>query len=79
MKYNLPTRNEINRLTVEFAESFEPTGPYGAKSVGEIGVDTPPAAIANAIYNAIGVRFTKLPITAEDVLLALRKKKNLFD
>ena len=76
LKYNLPTRNEIHKLTVEFAESFEPTGPHGAKSVGEIGIDTPPAAIANAIYNAIGVRFTKLPITAEDVLLALRKKRN---
>jgi putative selenate reductase molybdopterin-binding subunit len=76
MKYNLPTRNEINKLTVEFADSHEPTGPHGAKSVGEIGIDTPPAAIANAIYNAIGVRFTKLPITAEDILLALRKKRN---
>lgn len=76
MKYNVPTRNEINKLTVEFAESYEPTGPHGAKSVGEIGIDTPPAAIANAIYNAIGVRFTKLPITAEDILLALRKKRN---
>ena len=76
MKYNLPTRKEIHKLTVEFAESYEPTGPHGAKSVGEIGIDTPPAAIANAIYNAIGIRFTKLPITAEDVLMALRKKKN---
>ena len=76
LKYNLPTRNEINKLTVEFAESYEPTGPHGAKSVGEIGIDTPPAAIANAIYNAIGVRFRKLPITAEDILLALRKKRN---
>lgn len=76
MKYNLPTRNEIKKLTVEFAESYEPTGPHGAKSVGEIGIDTPPAAIANAIYNAIGIRFTKLPITAEDILLALRKKRS---
>jgi CO/xanthine dehydrogenase Mo-binding subunit len=76
LKYNLPTRNEIHKLTVEFVESYEPSGPHGAKSVGEIGIDTPPAAIANAIYNATGVRFTKLPITAEDVLLALRKKKS---
>lgn len=75
MQYNLPTRKEINKMKVEFAESYEPTGPHGAKSVGEIGIDTPPAAIANAIYNAIGVRFTKLPITAEDVLLALKKKR----
>ncbi|OGO78130.1 MAG: aldehyde oxidase [Clostridiales bacterium GWB2_37_7] len=74
IKYRIPTRNEIKKLTVEFAESYEPTGPHGAKSVGEIGIDTPPAAIANAIYNAIGVRFTKLPITSEDILLALRNK-----
>lgn len=72
--YKIPTRKEIKKLTVEFAESYEPTGPYGAKSVGEIGIDTPPAAIANAIHNAIGVRFTKLPITSEDILMALRKK-----
>jgi CO/xanthine dehydrogenase Mo-binding subunit len=76
MKYNIPTRKEINKLTVEFADSYEPTGPHGAKSVGEIGIDTPPAAIANAIYNATGLRFNKLPITAEDILLGLRKKVN---
>lgn len=74
LKYNIPTRMDVKKMTVEFADSYEPTGPHGAKSVGEIGIDTPPAAIANAIYNAIGVRFTKLPITPEDVLLALRKK-----
>ncbi len=74
LTYHIPTRKDIKKLTVEFADSYEPTGPHGAKSVGEIGIDTPPAVIANAIYNAIGVRFTKLPITSEDVLLALRKK-----
>jgi putative selenate reductase molybdopterin-binding subunit len=76
LKYKIPTRNEIKKLTVEFADSFEPTGPHGAKSVGEIGIDTPPAAIANAIYNAIGVRFTKLPITSEDILLAMKRKRH---
>lgn len=75
MNYKIPTRKEINKLTVEFADSFEPTGPYGAKSVGEIGIDTPPAAIANAIYNAVGVRITSLPITPEKVLMALKNKK----
>lgn len=48
-------------------ESYEPSGPFGAKSVGEIGIDTPPAAIANAIKNAMGVRIDKLPIKAEDI------------
>lgn len=73
MQYKVPTRKDIHKLTVEFAESYEPSGPYGAKSVGEIGIDTPPAAIANAIYNAIGVRITTLPITPEKVLMGLKK------
>jgi len=72
MQYTIPTRKEINKITVEFAESYEPTGPYGAKSVGEIGIDTPPAAIANAIYNATGVRIRTLPITPEKILMALK-------
>jgi CO/xanthine dehydrogenase Mo-binding subunit len=75
LTYKIPTRKDINKLNVEFAESFEPTGPYGAKSVGEVGINTPPAAIANAIYNAIGVRIKKLPITSEDVLMGLKGKK----
>jgi putative selenate reductase molybdopterin-binding subunit len=76
MKYKIPTRQEIRKLTVEFADSYEPTGPFGAKSVGEIGIDTPPAAIANAIYNAVGVRINKLPITSEDILMGLKKIGN---
>ena len=73
MQYKVPTRKEINKLTVEFAESYEPTGPYGAKSVGEMGIDTPLAAIANAVYNATGVRVTTLPISPEKVLMGLKK------
>lgn len=73
MQYKVPTRKEINKLTVEFADSYEPTGPYGAKSVGEMGIDTPLAAIANAVYNATGVRITTLPITPEKVLMGLKK------
>jgi len=72
MQYTIPTRQDINKITVEFAESYEPTGPYGAKSVGEIGIDTPPAAIANAIFNATGVRIRNLPITPEKILMALK-------
>jgi len=76
MNYRIPTRLEVENLITEFAESYEESGPFGAKSVGEIGIDTPPAAIANAIYNAIGVRITTLPITAEKILMALKNKKN---
>ncbi len=73
--YNIPNRLDIHDITVEFAESYEPSGPYGAKSVGEIGIDTPPAAIANAVYNATGVRIKDLPITPEKVLMALKQRR----
>lgn len=72
MQYKIPTRKDVTNLTVEFAESYEPSGPYGAKSVGEIGIDTPPAAIANAVYNACGVRVRELPITPEKILMELK-------
>lgn len=74
MNYRIPTRKEVTSMQVEFADSYEESGPYGAKSVGEIGIDTPPAAIANAIYNAIGVRIQSLPITSEKVLMGLYDK-----
>ncbi len=78
MHYRIPTRKEVTSMQVEFAESYEASGPYGAKSVGEIGIDTPPAAIANAIYNAVGVRIQTLPITSEKVLMGiLENKKNV--
>ena len=74
LSYLIPTRHEIKHLTTEFAESYEASGPYGAKSVGEIGIDTPPAAIANAVFNALGVRITSLPITPEKILQAYLRK-----
>lgn len=67
LKYKVPTRMEIKGLDVSFVESYEPSGPFGAKSVGEIGIDTPPAVISNAIKNALGIRMNKLPIRSEDV------------
>lgn len=76
MTYRIPTQKEAPDLTTEFAESHEETGPYGAKSVGEIGIDTPPAALSNAIYNATGVRITTLPITPEKILRGLQEKEN---
>lgn len=71
LHYKVPGREDVGRLTVEFAESYEPSGPFGAKSVAEIGIDTPPAAIANALRNATGVRLYKLPLTPPRVLKAL--------
>lgn len=73
--YHIPTHKEIHKLTSEFADSYEPTGPFGAKSVGEIGIDTPPAVICNAIYNATGVRVHTLPITPEKILKGIKELK----
>ena len=73
MYYKVPSRLDVPELVVEFVESYEPTGPFGAKSVGEIGIDTPPAAIANAIYDAVGVRIKSLPITPEKVFFGMNK------
>jgi len=75
MTYRIPGQKEIHSLTTEFAISHEESGPYGAKSVGEIGIDTPPAALANAVYNALGVRITTLPITPEKIQKALKQKE----
>ena len=73
LSYHIPTHKEVIKLTSEFADSYEPTGPFGAKSVGEIGIDTPPAVICNAIYNATGVRIHSLPITPEKILKGLKE------
>jgi CO/xanthine dehydrogenase Mo-binding subunit len=72
--YKIPTALDVKKLTTEFAESYEQSGPFGAKSVGEIGIDTPPAALSNAIYNALGVRINSLPVTPEKIFKALQKK-----
>ncbi|MFO7897092.1 MAG: molybdopterin cofactor-binding domain-containing protein [Candidatus Cloacimonadales bacterium] len=75
MHYKIPNRKDVAKLTVEFAESYDPAGPYGAKSVGEIGIDTPLAAIANAVYNAVGVRIDSIPVTPEKILMKMLKQK----
>lgn len=75
MSYRIPTRKDIKQLHTEFANSFEASGPFGAKSVGEIGIDTPPAALANAVENALGVRVRSLPIKPETIMKALWEKE----
>ena len=74
MQYKLPTRQDMGTLHVEFEPSYEPTGPFGAKSIGEIVINTPSPAIAHAIYNATGVWYRELPITPEKVLLGILHK-----
>lgn len=73
--YHIPTVKEVGELVTEFADSYEPTGPFGAKSVGEIGIDTPPAVLCNAVYNAFGVRIHSLPITPQKIFEAIKENK----
>ena len=67
----VPSADFIPKMHVGFADSYEPSGPFGAKGLGEIGLDAIPAAIANAIADAVGVRIHSLPITAEKIHRAL--------
>ena len=76
MQYKIPTRIDMGKIHVEFESTYEPTGPFGAKSIGEIVINTPSPALANAIYHACGVRLHELPMTAERIkmgMLALEK------
>lgn len=74
MQYKIPTRLDMGRLRVVFENSYEQSGPYGAKSIGEIVINTPSPAIAHAIYNATGIWFKELPITSEKIAMALLEK-----
>ena len=69
-QYKIPARVDIGHINVEFENSYEPNGPFGAKSIGEVVINTPLPAISDAIYNAIGTRFYELPITPEQVAMA---------
>ena len=71
MQYKIPTRLDMGKLRVEFESSFEPTGPFGAKSIGEIVINTPAPALAHAVFNATGVWFRELPITSEKIAMAM--------
>lgn len=68
MQYKIPTRLDFGKIRVEFESSYEPTGPFGAKSIGEIVINTPAPAIAEAVYHATGVWVNELPITPEKIL-----------
>ena len=74
MQYKIPSRLDVGNIRVAFESSHEPTGPFGAKSIGELVINTPAPAITEAIYNATGLRFYELPITAEKILMGLKNK-----
>jgi CO/xanthine dehydrogenase Mo-binding subunit len=75
MQYKIPTRMDIGEIKVAFESSYENQGPFGAKSIGEVVINTPLASIADALSVATGVRFTELPIMPEQIAL----KKQFFD
>ncbi|MGL4799228.1 MAG: xanthine dehydrogenase family protein molybdopterin-binding subunit [Cellulosilyticaceae bacterium] len=73
LQYKIPTRLDVGNIRVAFESSYEPTGPFGAKSIGEVVINTPCPAIAHAVYNASGVWVRTLPITAEKVLMGKKE------
>jgi xanthine dehydrogenase molybdenum-binding subunit len=70
--YRLLRSPDAPRLDAVIVESHEPTGPFGAKGVGEGSMVCVASAVANAVYHAVGVRVRDLPITPEKVLAALK-------
>lgn len=71
MQYKIPTRQDMGRIQVDFESSYEKTGPFGAKSIGEVVINTPAPAIAHAVHNATGCWFRELPITPEKILMKM--------
>lgn len=69
MQYKIPTRLDVGTIRVDFESSYEKSGPFGAKSIGEVVINTPAPAIAAAVANATGVHVRTLPVTAEKVAL----------
>jgi len=75
LDYKMFSAKDMPKLTTILVETEEPLGPYGAKSISEVPINGPTPAIANAIFDAVGVRIRKLPIRPEDVLNALRARE----
>lgn len=75
MQYKIPSRQDIHNIQVEFESSYEDRGPFGAKSIGEIVINTPSPALNNAIAGVTGCYFHELPITPEKILMAIREKE----
>ncbi|XCP85298.1 molybdopterin cofactor-binding domain-containing protein [Roseburia hominis] len=74
MQYKVPTRLDMGKLRVEFESSYEPTGPFGAKSIGEIVINTPAPALIHAIANATGIWFGQLPVTSEKIAMGILER-----
>jgi len=74
-RYKIPCSADLPRMTTIHVPTYEPTGPFGAKSVSEISINGPLPAIANAIFDAVGVRLNRSPFTPEEVLRALQEQQ----
>lgn len=73
MQYKIPARCDVGNIVVDFVETHEPTGPFGAKSVGEVVLNTPLPAIQESVFNGTGVRINTLPITPEKIFIEMNK------
>lgn len=76
MQYKIPSRLDIGPIRVDFESSYEPTGPFGAKSIGELVINTPSPALANAVYNGTGINIRTLPITSEKIIMGIKSLVN---
>lgn len=74
--YKIYSAADLPEMKTILVESHEETGPFGAKSVGEIGINGPIPAVANAIYDAVGVRLFEPPFTADKVYRAMKEKND---
>ena len=75
LDYRTPTSLDVPMIDTVIVEVPNPNHPYGVRGVGEVPIVPPPAAIANAVYNAVGIRMDVLPMSAANVLTALWKKE----
>ena len=72
MQYKIPSRLDVGTIRVEFESSYEKSGPFGAKSIGEVVINTPSPAIASAVAHATGVHVRELPVTAEKIYFGMK-------
>lgn len=79
LDYKIPTTLDTPDIHTNIIETIDPEGPFGAKECGEGALHPVIPAIANAIYDAVGVRVTKLPIKSEDVLALIKKNKKIIE
>jgi CO/xanthine dehydrogenase Mo-binding subunit len=73
--YRMPTAADMPIMEPILIETIDPNTPYGAKSIGQPGTMMPPPAIANAIFDAVGITLNRLPISADTILAEMEKLK----